>query len=149
MQINAEEVQRLLKDIVWKRWDEGGCHDHASLWKMVGLVDFFLPFLPLEQVHLERLFQIRLGAIAASLLHSHRVNLTWAPELIPFLYKKVKMQLSLPFPLSRLSQLLLTHVHLEQLFDIRLGAIVTGLLHSHHAQEARNGDVLIHGSQQV
>ncbi|KAK9867882.1 hypothetical protein WJX84_011423 [Apatococcus fuscideae] len=106
--INAEEVQRLLKDIVWKRWDEGGCHDHASLWKMVGLVDFFLPFLPLEQVHLERLFQIRLGAIAASLLHSHRVNLTWAPELIPFLYKKVDFDGPYPIEGAKEASVLLT-----------------------------------------
>ena len=89
MQMNAEAVQRQLKETVAAKWDAGGCHDSASLWKMVGLVDFFLPFLPLERPHLARLFHIRLNAAAADLLHSHQADLTWDPAVIAFLCDKV------------------------------------------------------------
>ncbi|KAK9821179.1 hypothetical protein WJX74_005314 [Apatococcus lobatus] len=89
LKLNPEKVQRMLKEIVSQKWDATGCHDHASLWKMVSMVDFFLPFLPLEQSDLRRLFDIRLNAIAADLLQAQQAELTWAPDVIAFLCDKV------------------------------------------------------------
>ena len=97
VQLDPEKVQRVLKGIVSQKWDATGCHDHASLWKMVSMVDFFLPFLPLEQSHLRRLFDIRLHALAAELLQMQHAQLTWAPDVITFLCDKVG-QSGLPDP---------------------------------------------------
>ena len=97
LQLDPEKVQRVLKGIVSQKWDATGCHDHASLWKMVSMVDFFLPFLPLEQSHLRRLFDIRLHALAADLLQTQHAQLTWAPDVITFLCNKVG-QSGLPDP---------------------------------------------------
>ncbi len=91
--MSAEAVQRQLKEVVAAKWDAAGCHDTASLWKMVGLVDFFLPFLPLERPHLHQLFQIRLNATAAALLQSHGANLTWDPAVTTFLCDKVRSKM--------------------------------------------------------
>ena len=90
MQLNPESVQRKLKGIVSKKWEATGCHDFASLWKMVGMVDFFLPFLPLERSHVQRLLEIRLDAFAADLLQNQLVELTWAPDIITFLCDRVR-----------------------------------------------------------
>lgn len=89
VQLSPENVQRVLKGIVSEKWDATGCHDHASLWKMVSLVDFFLPFLPLERSHLQRLFKIRLDAIAADLLQTQQAELSWAHDVVEFLCNKV------------------------------------------------------------
>ncbi len=58
----------------------------------VGLIDFFLPFFPLERRHVRQLFEARLAARAAELLRDAGADLTWAPDVIDFLTDKVMPQ---------------------------------------------------------
>ena len=79
----------MLKDLVFSGWAADGCEERADTLKMVSLVDFFLPFLPLERRHIEILFQMRLQETAAQLQRAQSVRLEWAPEIISFLTDKV------------------------------------------------------------
>ena len=88
MQITPEDAQRALKDLVFSMWADDGCEARADTLKLVSLVDFFLPFLPLERRHIEALFQMRLKETAAQLRQSQSVQLTWAPDIITFLTDK-------------------------------------------------------------
>jgi hypothetical protein len=93
VQITPEEAQRVLKDLVFSGWAADGCEARADTLKMVSLVDFFLPFLPLERRHIETLFQMRLNETAAQLRRAQSVTLVWTPDIIKFLTDKVCCQL--------------------------------------------------------
>ena len=88
VQITPEDAQRVLKDLVFSTWAADGCEARADTLKMVSLVDFFLPFLPLERRHIEALFHMRLEETAAQLRRSQSVQLTWTPDIITFLTDK-------------------------------------------------------------
>lgn len=67
VQISAEDAQRALKDLIFSTWAAEGCESRTDTLKMVSLVDFFLPFLPLERRHVAQLFGMRLEDAARHL----------------------------------------------------------------------------------
>ncbi len=90
VQITPEEAQRALKDLIFSMWADDGCEAQADTLKFVSLVDFFLPFLPLERRHIEALFLMRLEETAAQLRQSQSIELTWDPDIITFLTDKAR-----------------------------------------------------------
>ena len=57
--------------------------------KLLGAVDFFLPYFPLGQDSMRSLFQRKLANQAARLLDSHAVSMSWSPDVVDFLLSKV------------------------------------------------------------
>lgn len=53
------------------------------------MVDFFLPYLPLEEVHIRQLFERRLSEEAIQLRHSFSADLEWGAAEVDFLVSKV------------------------------------------------------------
>lgn len=99
--IAPEHAQRHLKDLVFSRWQGQGCEQRTDTLKMVGLVDFFLPFFPLERQHVEQLFELRLQEKAATVAKdvcggsggdACRVGLTWDASVVKFLTDKVDFE---------------------------------------------------------
>lgn len=88
--IAPEHAQRELKDLVFTRWAAESCESRADTLKMVSLVDFFLPFFPLERVHVERLFELRLRAKSDELAAKRLGNLTWDQAVVTFLTDRVE-----------------------------------------------------------
>ena len=93
--MSAEGAQRLLKDLMFSAWREGTdaysgaggveeetaavdsgaggegnmCREgRADTQKMLALIDFYLPFLPLERRHIERCVQLAADAREAVVL---------------------------------------------------------------------------------
>jgi len=66
---------------------------------MLGAIDFFLPYFPLEASNLQDLFAKRLHDQAEQLQGSDAANLTWSPPVIDFLLSKVQ-QLACPHSFS-------------------------------------------------
>ena len=96
MQISAEEAQKVLKDLVFSMWTSGECEERTDTLKMLALVDFFLPFLPLERPHIEQLFGMRLQDRRRALVAEKlAADLTWTPEVVQFLADRVRLPLSL------------------------------------------------------
>ena len=93
VQISAEEAQKVLKDLVFSMWTSDECEERTDTLKMLALVDFFLPFLPLERPHIVQLFDMRLQdrrrALTAEKLAA---DLTWTPEVVQFLADRVRLQ---------------------------------------------------------
>ena len=90
MQISAEAAQKVLKDLVFSLWSADDCEERTDTLKMLALVDFFLPFLPLERPHIEELFEMRLRERRHMLTTKQQAaNLTWTPELVRFLTDRV------------------------------------------------------------
>ena len=86
----------MLKDLVFSGWAADGCEARADTLKMVSLVDFFLPFLPLERRHIETLFRMRLEETAAQLRRAAQsVTLVWAPDIVKYLTDKVSSRVRL------------------------------------------------------
>lgn len=84
-----EAAQRALKDLVFQRWLDEACEQRADTLKSIGLVDFFLPFLPLERRHLVALFEARLRERRAALRRAQRTDLAWEPDVVHFLADRV------------------------------------------------------------
>ena len=53
------------------------------------MIDFFLPYLPLERPHIRRLFDMRLRDEAQALRRRHRCLLQWGAPELDFLVSKV------------------------------------------------------------
>ena len=77
--------------MVFERWAAAGCEDHADTLKMVGLIDFFLPFFPLERAHVRAAFNLRLKQRAAALWDAEGVELKWSDAVIAFLTERVRV----------------------------------------------------------
>ena len=84
-----EAAQRALKDLVFQRWLDEACEQRADTLKSIGLVDFFLPFLPLERSHLVALFEARLHERRGVLRRAQRTDLAWEPDVVHFLADRV------------------------------------------------------------
>ena len=85
-----EAAQRALKDLVFQRWRGEACEARADTLKSVGLVDFFLPFLPLERRHVVALFDARLRERRDALRRALRAELAWEPDVAHFLADRVR-----------------------------------------------------------
>ena len=57
--------------------------------RMLGNIDFFLPYFPLDASNLRDLFAKHLGDQAEKLQQSDAANLTWAGSVLVFLRSKV------------------------------------------------------------
>ena len=90
-----EAAQRALKDLVFQRWLDEACEQRADTLKSIGLVDFFLPFLPLERRHLVALFEARLQERRGALRRAQRSDLAWEPDVVHFLADRVSLLASL------------------------------------------------------
>lgn len=97
-QISPERAQKQLKDLVFERWKKEGCEDRTATLKMVGLVDFFLPFFPLERKHVIELFELRLREklTAAEVQRLGRIEVD--PGVADFLTDKVEFEG--PYPIE-------------------------------------------------
>ena len=90
VQISAEEAQKVLKDLVFDMWTADECEERTDTLKMLALIDFFLPFLPLERIHIQKLFDMRLQDRQRALVAEKTIaNLTWTPEVVQFLLDRV------------------------------------------------------------
>lgn len=106
--ISPEKAQKQLKDLVFERWQKQGCEDRTDTMKMVGLVDFFLPFFPLERTHVHELFELRLrekvDAVETQLKRSSsnkensEKKIIWDDKVLEFLTSKVDFEG--PYPIE-------------------------------------------------
>lgn len=89
--MRAEDAQRVLKDLVFDLWRSDYCEERSDTLKMLALVDFYLPFLPLEQPHIERLFGMKLVERRKALMDAKQAaNLTWDEDVVRFLTDRVR-----------------------------------------------------------
>ena len=69
---------------MFSRWTEAGCESRTDTAKLLNLVDFYLPYFPLERGHIEALFERLLVARAAA-----EGPLSWDRRLPAFLAGRV------------------------------------------------------------
>ncbi|BDA43300.1 probable chaperone protein ClpB [Coccomyxa sp. Obi] len=97
--VRAEDAQRVLKDLVFDLWRSDNCEERSDTLKMLALVDFFLPFLPLERPHIERLFGMKLVERRKGLVDAKQAaNLTWDDDVVHFLTDRVDFEG--PYPIE-------------------------------------------------
>jgi DNA polymerase III delta prime subunit len=106
--ISPEKAQKELKDLVFERWRKQGCEERTDTMKMVGLVDFFLPFFPLERKHIKELFELRLQEKAAAVQKQLKLSasssssstplIKWDAAVVDFLTGKVDFEG--PYPIE-------------------------------------------------
>ena len=89
LQVTAEQAHNGLRNLVYNIWSQSNCEGHVDIIRMLGSIDFFLPYFPLESSHIRELFTKRLVAQNAALLRSDAANLTWSEDVIDFLMSKV------------------------------------------------------------
>lgn len=94
--ISPEHAQRELKDLVFSRWQGQGCEDRADTLKTVGIIDFFLPFFPLEKQHIAQLFEARIAEKAKEVDARKLGPLLHNPSVVDFLAARVDFDGSYP-----------------------------------------------------
>lgn len=88
VQISAEEVQKLLKDLLFSLWNDPVCGPAVGLVKLLSLIDFYLPFFPLERWHVDRLFRMKLENRQREEMDVSGHQLQWDDAVIDFLTSK-------------------------------------------------------------
>lgn len=91
LQVSAEAAGQTLKNLVFDTWRDGGCEGFADTAKSVGLVDFYLPFFPLERQHIQQLFDLKLGERVAAAHAEGLPEVSWHPSVVDFLTDKVSL----------------------------------------------------------
>lgn len=90
--LQAEEMQRMLKDIVFERWRQQDCEEDSDTLKMVGLIRFFVPFFPLKKNNLEKLLDMKLRQRAHDLVTAGVGELTWDSGVADFLVDRIDFE---------------------------------------------------------
>ena len=49
LQITPERAERALRDLVFSSWRRSPCEEYPDTLKMISLIDFFLPYFPLQR----------------------------------------------------------------------------------------------------
>lgn len=92
--VDMQEAQRALKDMVFQVWQQQGCEDFSDSQKLLRSIDFFLPFYPLEKIHIEKLFRKKLDGLRYSAAEEFKgignVTLVYTPDIIEYLVNKVE-----------------------------------------------------------
>eukprot|EP00798_Chlamydomonas_sp_ICE-L_P008143 gene8143-1391_t len=86
--VSPEHVDRVLRDLVFGALQASGCESYEDSLRFTSLVDFFLPYLPLQRPQVLTLMERAMQNWAASLWHDKFTVLEWEPEIIAFLVDK-------------------------------------------------------------
>jgi hypothetical protein len=89
LQVTAEGAQQMLKELIWEMWATEDCESLTDTLKFLSLVDFYLPFLPLEREHIRSLFTLRLQERQAEVYKATKDILMWDDLVLDFLVSKV------------------------------------------------------------
>ena len=89
LQVTAEQAHNGLRNLVYSIWSQGNCEGHVDIIRMLGSIDFFLPYFPLEGSNIRELFTKRLVDQSAAVLTSDAANLSWSDDVTDFLMSKV------------------------------------------------------------
>ena len=89
LQVTAEQAHSGLRNLVYDIWSQGHCEEHVDIIRMLGSIDFFLPYFPLEGSNIRELFVNRLVDQRAAVLRSDAANVTWSNDVTDFLMSKV------------------------------------------------------------
>lgn len=89
LQVTAEQAHNDLRNLVYNIWSQGNCEGHVDIIRMLGSIDFFLPYFPLEGCNIRELFINRLADQSTAVLRSDAANLTWSNDVTDFLMSKV------------------------------------------------------------
>lgn len=98
VQVTAEEAERRLRDLVFTRWQGSQCEDYEDTLKMTSLIDFYLPYFPLERPHVAELTHRVLLQRGKELLAHKRVRLKWDDAVVQFLVGRVEF--AGPYPMD-------------------------------------------------
>lgn len=92
-EVDVTAMQRLLRDLVFKRWSDKQCEDRSDTHKAVGAVDLFVPFVPLDRAAVGDVIKSHLGERAALKVASGELRgLSWGTEVIDFLVGQVEFE---------------------------------------------------------
>lgn len=90
LQVTPEDAHNSLRNLVYNIWSQGNCENHVDIIRMLGSIDFFLPYFPLEAANIHDLFGQRLKDQAEKLHSSDAASLTWSAAVLDFLLSKVR-----------------------------------------------------------
>lgn len=78
-----------MRDLVFAHWQSAGCEAFEDTLKMTSLVDFYVPYFPLERPHVAELARRQLAARGAELRARKGLDLEWDEAVVKFLVGKV------------------------------------------------------------
>ena len=88
--VSAEAAEKVLRNAVFSSWRHSGCNEeYSDTLKIISLVDFFLPFFPLERDSVTELMRRELKGWAAVLWHEKHTVMRWDEGVVKFLVSKV------------------------------------------------------------
>lgn len=70
-------------------WAADACESTTDIVKLLSLIDFYLPFMPLEREHIRQLFKAKLGQRAQEMQAASQGQLVWDDDVVDFLVSKV------------------------------------------------------------
>lgn len=88
--VSPEAAERALKEVIFSHWQRGACEGFEDTLKFTALVDFYLPYFPLERAHVIELTQRALQARAPALARDKGLRLEWGRGVVDFLASKVE-----------------------------------------------------------
>ncbi|KAG1660389.1 hypothetical protein FOA52_007294 [Chlamydomonas sp. UWO 241] len=96
--ISAETAEKALRDVVFAAWVRAECESYPDTLKLVSMVDFFLPYFPLQRPQVEQLVGQSLSQWGDVLWHEKHARLAWGQDVVSFLTDRVDFDG--PFPLE-------------------------------------------------
>ena len=89
VQVPFEELDTLMRDLVFERWRADACEAVEDTLKMISLVDLYVPYFPLRALDLRELIVRGLQQRAAELQKQKHVAMSWDTDVVDFLLSKV------------------------------------------------------------
>ena len=91
--LSAEVAQRTLKDLLYERWLRDGCEEPVDTQKTLSLIDMYVPFLPLERLHVRAVLEAHLRERRERSVRARDfADLAWDDGVLDFLTERVEFE---------------------------------------------------------
>lgn len=86
-------LQRKLKDGLFEKWTKDGCEDREDTLKVVGAIDMFVPFVPLDRAAVKSIVHAQLVERGRIKKHRHELGrLEWDDDVLERLVDEVEFE---------------------------------------------------------
>lgn len=121
-QVDPADADRRLRNLVFQAWQQERCEAYEDTLKLTGLIDFFLPYFPLERVHIRELLERGLKQRSSQLLADKAVSLAWSEVVLTFLLSRVEFDGLYPLEGAKQVEAILTRYTARILRKCKQGA---------------------------
>lgn len=85
-----DTAYHVLKDMMCEHWSKSKCGGPLDGVKLTNVIDAYVPYFPLEHIHIQELYEMKLKEIAYQVFPQHEV--IWSQDILDYLMNSIQFE---------------------------------------------------------